>query len=99
MPLDQSMLGNSDGAVLIRLVTSELLVDPRMRVSAESQPTLWLPLFDCSYQALDTVLASIYKVFFMLDDLTDFTNEGVVVANHSIKAIIGMDAMRPAMVQ
>lgn len=96
VPLDQGMLGNPDGAVLVRLIASKLLVYPRMSVSRESQPTFWLPLFDCSNQALNAVLASICEVFFMLDDLAHLADEGVVMADHSIKALVGIDARRPA---
>ena len=99
VPLDQGMLGNADGSVLVALVASELLVNPRMSISGESQSTLWLPLFYGSDKTLDAVLASIGEVFLVLDNLAHLTDEGIVVADHSIKAIIGMDAMRPAVVQ
>ena len=99
VPFYKCVFGNPDGSVLVRLITPKLLVDPRMRVSAESQATLWFPLFDCPNQAIDAVMAGIGEVFFVLDDLAHFTDEGVVVADHSIKAIIGMDARRPAVVQ
>ena len=88
VPFYKRVFCNPDGSVLVRLVASKLLVDPRMSVCREPQPTLRFPLFDCTNQALDAVLAGIHKVFFMLDDLAYLTDEGVVVANHSIKAII-----------
>ena len=99
VPLDECVFCDTDGAVLVALIASKLLIDPRMSVSRKPQATLWFPLFDCPYKTFNAVLTSIDEVFFMLDDLTDFTNEGVVVADHSIKAIIGMDASRPAVVQ
>ena len=93
------MLSNADGSVLVRLVTPKLLIDPRVSVSREPQATLWFPLFDCPNQALDAVLTGIGKVFFVLDDLAHFSNKCVVVADHSIKALIGMDAGRPSTMQ
>ena len=99
MPLDQGMLGNPDGSVLVALVASELLVDPWMGIGGEPQTTLWFPLFNRSDKTFDAILAGINKVFFVLDDLADFTDEGIVVANHSIKAIIGMDTSRPCTMQ
>ena len=99
VPFDKCVFGNPDGAVLVRLITPKLLIYPRMSVSRETQPTLWFPLFDCPYQAFNAVLAGIRKVFFVLDDFAHFTNEGIIMTNHSIKAIIGMDASRPAVVQ
>ena len=99
MPLDQCVFSNPDGSVLVRLIPSELLVYPRMCVSREPQSTLRFPLFDCSDETFYAVLAGIHKVFLVLDDLADFTNEGVVVTDHSIKAIIGMDASRPSTMQ
>ena len=99
VPLDQGMLGNPDGSVLVALVASKLLIYPRVSISREPQATLWLPLFYCSDKTLDAVLAGIYKVFFVLDDLAHLTHKSIVVSDHSIKAIIGMDASRPAVVQ
>ena len=99
VPLDQGMFGNPDGAVLVRLIPPKLLVNPRMCVGAKPQSTLWFPLFNCSNQTFDAVLAGIREVFFMLDDLADFPDKGKVMADHSIKALVGMDAMRPAIVK
>ena len=99
VPLDQGVLGNPDGSVLVRLIPPELLVNPRMCVSREAQPTLWFPLFDCPYQAFNAVLAGIHKVFLVLDDLAHFPNKREVMADHSIKALVGMDAMRPAVMK
>ena len=99
VPLDKCVFGNPDGSVLVALVSPKLLVNPRMCIGREAQPTLWFPLFDCTNQALNAVLTSIYKVFFVLDDLTHLAYEGKVMADHSIKAFVGMDAMRPAVVQ
>jgi len=99
VPLDQRMFGNPDGSVLIALVSPKLLVNPRMCVGREAQPPLWFPLFDCPYQAFNAVLASIGEVFFVLDDLTYFPDKGKVMADHSVKALVGMDAVRPAVVQ
>ena len=99
VPLDKGMFGNPDGSVLVGLIPPKLLVNPRMSVSAEAQPTLRLPLFDCPYQAFDAVLASIYKVLFMLDDLAHFPDEGKVMADHSIKAFVSMDAVRPTVMK
>jgi len=99
VPLDQGMFGNPDGSVLVALIPPKLLVNPRMCIGAKPQSTLWFPLFDCSYQALNAILASIREVFFVLDDLTHLADEGEVMADHGIKAFVGMDAMRPAVVQ
>ena len=99
VPLDQCMFGNPDGAVLGGLIPPKLLVNPRMCVGREAQTTLWFPLFDCPNQTFDAVLAGIREVLFVLDDLTHLADEGEVVADHSIKALVGMDAMRPAVVQ
>jgi hypothetical protein len=93
------VFGYPDRAVLVRLIASKLLINPRMRVSAEPQATLRFPLFDCTNQALDAVLASIHKVFLVLYDLADLADEGEVMADHGIKAFVGMDAMRPAVMQ
>ena len=98
VPLDQGMFGNPNGAVLVALVSPKLLINPRMCVSAEPQAPLRFPLFDRSYQALDAVLAGIGEVFFVLDDLANFPNKGEVMADHSVKAFVGMDAVRPAVV-
>jgi len=38
-------------------------------------------------------------MFFVLDDLAHLANKGKVMADHSIKALVGMDAVRPAVVQ
>ena len=84
VPFYERVFSNPDGAVLVRLIASKLLVNPRMSISAEPQPTLWLPLLDCPYQALNAVLAGIRKVFFVLDDLTHFPDEGKIVSYHSI---------------
>jgi len=99
VPLDQCVFGNPNGSVLVALVSPKLLVNPRMSVSREAQPTLRFPLFDCTYQAFNAVLASIYKVLFMLDDLAHLTDKCEVMPDHSIKALVGMDAVRPAVVQ
>jgi hypothetical protein len=53
-------------------------------VSAEPQAPLRFPLFDCTNETLNAVLASIDKVFFVLDDLAYLTDEGIVVADHSL---------------
>ena len=99
VPLDQGVLGNPDGSVLVRLIPPELLVNPRMCVSREAQPTLWFPLFDCPYQAFNAVLAGIHKVFFVLDDLAHVSDETHVMAHHSIKAFGLHDAVLPARVK
>jgi hypothetical protein len=93
------VFGYPDGSVLIALIPSKFLVKPRMSVSAKPKTPLRLPLFDGTNQALNAVLASIREVFFVLDDLTDFTDERKVMANHSVKAIIFIDAVRPAVVE
>jgi hypothetical protein len=54
-----------------------------MSVSAEAQPTLWFPLFDCPNQAFNAVLASIYKMLLVLDHLAYLADECEVVADHS----------------
>ena len=84
VPFYESVFCNPDGAVLVRLIASKLLVNPRMSVSREPQTTLWFPLFDCTNQALNAVLAGIREVFFVLDDLTHFPDEGEIVSDHSI---------------
>ena len=38
-------------------------------------------------------------MFFVLDDLAYLAYECEVMADHSIKAFVGMDAMRPTVVQ
>ena len=92
------MFGNPDGSVLVALIPPKLLVNPRMCIGAKPQSTLWFPLFDCPNQALNAILAGIREVFFMLDDLAHLADKGEVMANHSIKALVGMDAVRPAVV-
>jgi hypothetical protein len=55
-----------------------------MSVSGKPQTTLWFPLFNRSDKTFDAVLASINKVFFVLDNLAHFSDKSVVVTNHSI---------------
>ena len=93
VPFYKRVFSNADGSILVRLVASEFLVDPRMCVGREPQPTLWLPLFNCPYKTLNAVLASVNKMLLVLYDLADFPDEGEIMANHSIKALVGMDAM------
>ena len=83
VPLDQCMFGNPNGSVLVALVSPKLLVNPRMSVSREAQPTLRFPLFDCPYETFNAVLASIYKMLLVLDDLAYLADECEVVADHS----------------
>jgi hypothetical protein len=53
-------------------------------VGREAQPSFRLPLFDGTYDTFDAVLASIYKVFFVLDDLANIPYEAHIVAHHGI---------------
>jgi len=99
VPLDQGVFGYPDGSVLVALVPSKLLVQPRVRVSTEPQATLRFPLFDRTNQALNAVLAGIREVFLVLDDLAYLADEGIVMTDHSVKAIIFMNAVSPAVVQ
>jgi len=99
VPLDQGMLGNADGSVLVALVSPKLLINPRMCVSAEPQAPLWFPLLYCTNETLNAVLAGIREMFFVLDDLADFPDEREVMADHGIKTFVGMDAVRPAVMQ
>lgn len=92
VPFYKRVFGNPDGSILVTLIAPELLIDPRVSICAEPQTTLWLPLFDCSDKTLNAVLAGIHKVFFVLDDLADFPDKSIVVSDHSIKAIVGIDA-------
>ena len=96
VPFYKSVFGNPDGSVLVRLITSKLLVYPRVSISGKPQPTFWLPLFDCSDKTFYAILAGIHKVFLVLDDLAHFSDKSIVVSDHSIKAIIGIDTRRPA---
>jgi hypothetical protein len=84
MPLHERVFGYADRAVIVALVASKLLINPRMRVSAEPQATLRFPLFDSTNQALNTVLTSIDKVLFVLDDLAYLADKSIIVADHSI---------------
>ena len=84
MPFDQGVFSYPDCAVLVRLISSKLLINPRMRVSAEPQTSLRFPLFDGTNQALNAILASINKVFLVLDNLADLPNKSIIVADHSI---------------
>ena len=92
MPLHERVFGYPDGSVLVALVPSKFLVQPRVRVSREAQATLRFPLFDGSNQALNAILAGICEVFFVLDDLAHFADESIVVADHSVKTLIPLDA-------
>ena len=95
MPLHQSVFGYADGSGVVALIPPELLPEPRVGVSTEPQTTLRFPLFNGTNKTLNAVLTSIDKVFLVLDDLTNFTNKGVVVTDHSLKTIIFMDVLRP----
>ena len=99
VPLDECMLCYPNGSRLVGLITPELLIDPRMCVGCESQATLRLPLFNGTNETLYAVLASIAEMLPMFDDLTNFPDEGEIVANHGIKAIVLHDAVRPCLMQ
>lgn len=93
------MLSYPNRPVLVALIASKLLVKPRVRVSTEPQATLRFPLFYGTNETLNAILTRIRKVFLVLDDLADFADESVVMADHSIKAIIFLDAVRPTVVE
>jgi len=78
------MFGNPDGAVLVGLIPPKLLVNPRMCVGREAQTTLWFPLFDCTNEPLNAVLAGIREVFLVLDDLAHLADESKVMTHHGI---------------
>jgi hypothetical protein len=78
------VFGYPDGSGIVALIPSELLPEPRMGVSGEPQATLRFPLFYGTNQALNAVLASIHKVFLVLDDLAYLADKCVVVADHSV---------------
>ena len=99
MPLNQGVFGYPDGSVLVALIAPKLLVNPRMSVSREAQPTLRFPLFNGPNQTFNAVLAGIREVFFVLDDLAYLAHKSKVVADHSLKALIFLDAVSPAVVQ
>lgn len=84
VPFYECVFCYPDGAVLVALIASELLIDPRMSISREAQTTLWFPLFNRSDKTFDAVLASICEVFLVLDDLAYFPDKGEVVTDHSI---------------
>jgi hypothetical protein len=99
MPLHERVFGYPDGSVLVALIASKLLVNPRMRVSAEAQAPLRFPLFNGTNETLNTILTRIREVFFVLDDLAHFSNKSIIVPDHSIKALVFLDAMRPTVVE